>query len=535
MNRRILYTALLSILVAMGISFILDWAFPPEPTLSYESEKVIEESKSESIEDSLLSHIEIINESNEEDFINFETDIYQGIFSTKNASLISLKFKNYEDEEGSLLELIKDGSSLYKENFSFEGASLPKDIFYSFFSEKDNQGVFLFKAQARVGEKILTLVKEYHFLENEYLFKVESKIQGESLDSLEDTLTFNLALPPHGQSDISTFYAYANKIKKISKKQEIESRWVGSNNRYLAWAVIPDKSYVMDWVKDSSSDLSVSWSNSLKGKDLISSFYVYLGPKDAKYLSLYEKSQDNAFGLSNLDLESLRQAGWFSWLENILAWLLGFFYEVVPNWGIAIILLTLMVKVLLYPLALKAQLSTASLQKVQPELKALQEKYKDDPPKLQQEMQKIYQKYGVNPLGGCLPILIQIPIFIALYGLFNTYLEFRGAVFIPHWITDLSLPESIYSFGFALPFLGWTHLRLLPIIMLATQFLSAKVNASTAQAATMSPSQQKLLFYGMPTIFFFILYNMPSGLLVYWIVNNILTVGQQIYLKKYLA
>lgn len=534
MNRRILYTALLSILVAMGISFILDWFFPPEPTLSYEPDKGIEQIEADSKKDSILSNIEVINESSDEDFINFQTDVYEGVFSTKNASLISLKFKDYEDEEGSLLELLEEGKSLYQEDFLFDGILIPRDIFYTFSS--DESGVFNFKAQVKVEGNLLTLTKKYHFIENEYLFKVESKAQGHSFDELKDALVFNLALPPHGQGDISTFYTYTNKMKKISKKQEIEGRWAGSTNRYLAWAVIPSSTSVpMSWTKDSASDLSISWSNVLDGKEINSSFYVYLGPKDSKYLSLYNKTQNNYFGLSGLDLQSLRQSGWFSWLENILAWLLGFFYEVIPNWGIAIILLTFMVKVLLYPLSLKAQLSTASLQKVQPELKALQEKYKDDPAKLQQEMQKIYQKYGVNPLGGCLPILIQIPIFIALYGLFNSYLEFRGAVFIPHWITDLSLPESIYSFGFALPFLGWTHLRLLPIIMLATQFLSAKVNASTPQAATMSPSQQKLLFYGMPTIFFFILYNMPSGLLVYWIVNNILTVIQQIYLRKYSA
>lgn len=534
MNRRILYTALLSILVAMGISFILDWFFPPDPILSYESNKTLEQNESEYKENSIIEMVEIITQSADEDFINFETDIYEGIFSTKNASLVSLKFKNYEDEEGSLLELLSEGTSLYQENLLLDGVPLPKDIFYSFSSP--SPGFFSFKAQVKLKDDLLTLTKEYHFPDDEYLFKINAKILGDSLDNLNSTLTFPLVLPPHGQGDISTFYAYTNKLKKITKKQDIEGRWAGSTNRYLACAVIPSSpSLIMNWIKDSSSNLSVFWEGLSEKGGINSTFYVYLGPKDAKSLSIYNKSQDNYFGLDNLALQNLRQAGWFSWLENVLAWLLGFFYEVVPNWGVAIILLTLMVKVLLYPLSLKAQLSTASLQKVQPELKALQEKYKEDPAKLQQEMQKIYQKYGVNPLGGCLPILIQIPIFIALYGLFNSYLEFRGAIFIPHWITDLSLPESIYSFGFALPFLGWTHLRLLPIIMLATQFLSAKVNASTPQAATMSASQQKLLFYGMPTIFFFILYNMPSGLLVYWIVNNILTVIQQIYLRRYSA
>jgi len=134
----------------------------------------------------------------------------------------------------------------------------------------------------------------------------------------------------------------------------------------------------------------------------------------------------------------------------------------------------------------------------------------------------------VNPLGGCLPLLAQFPFFIAMYGLFNNHFDLRGATFIPGWITDLSAPDVIFSFGdFTIPLIGWTALRGLPIIFVGTQLLSTKF---TQTATTSSSSgQMKFMQFGLPIIFFFILYNVPSGLLVYWIFSNLLTVAQQYY------
>ena len=174
------------------------------------------------------------------------------------------------------------------------------------------------------------------------------------------------------------------------------------------------------------------------------------------------------------------------------------------------------------------------MQSVAPKIKELQEKYKDNKQKMNAEMAELYKKEGYNPLSGCLPMLLQIPIFFAMYNLFNNHFDLRGAMFIPGWIPDLSLPESVWSFkeGVKLPILGWTALRLLPFIYVGSQLLYGKVTQTPDQQ---SNTQMKLMLYVMPIVFFFILYDVPSGLLIYWIFSNLLTMVQQVAINKYLA
>lgn len=258
-------------------------------------------------------------------------------------------------------------------------------------------------------------------------------------------------------------------------------------------------------------------------------FYFYAGPKTPAVLDNYQNAADNAWGQSDLEFQEIQESRLlFGWLENILKAVLNVIVRVVPNYGIAIIILTFMVKLLLYPLTRKSYESNARMQAVQPKMQELREKYKDNQQKVNEEMAKLYKKEGVNPLGGCLPLLAQFPFFIAMYGLFNNHFDLRGATFIPGWITDLSAPDVIFSFGdFTLPLIGWTALRGLPIIFVGTQLLSTKF---TQTATTSSSSgQMKFMQFGLPIIFFFILYNVPSGLLVYWIFSNLLTVAQQYY------
>jgi YidC/Oxa1 family membrane protein insertase len=174
------------------------------------------------------------------------------------------------------------------------------------------------------------------------------------------------------------------------------------------------------------------------------------------------------------------------------------------------------------------------MQTLAPRIKEIQEKYKDNTQKMNQEMAAFYKKEGYNPLSGCLPMLIQIPIFFAMYNLFNTHFDLRGAMFIPGWIPDLSMPEAIWNFpgGTRLPLLGWNALRLLPFIYVGSQLLYGKVTQTPDQQ---SNTQMKFMLYAMPLIFFFVLYDVPSGLLLYWIMSNILTMVQQLSINKYIS
>jgi YidC/Oxa1 family membrane protein insertase len=181
----------------------------------------------------------------------------------------------------------------------------------------------------------------------------------------------------------------------------------------------------------------------------------------------------------------------------------------------------------------KGSEATLRMQSISPKIKELQVKYKDNPQKMNAEMAELYKKEGYNPLSGCLPMLLQFPIFFAMYNLFNNHFDLRGAMFIPGWIPDLSLPEFILEFpAHPIPILHWTALRLLPFIYVGSQILYAKVTQTPDQQGN---TQMKMMLYVMPIIFFFILYDVPSGLLVYWIFSNVLTMVQQIAINKYLA
>jgi YidC/Oxa1 family membrane protein insertase len=210
------------------------------------------------------------------------------------------------------------------------------------------------------------------------------------------------------------------------------------------------------------------------------------------------------------------------------------FYKLIPNYGVAIILLTLVVKIVFFPLTRKSSESTLRMQAVAPKIKEIQEKYKGNPQKMNAEMAELYKKEGYNPVSGCLPMPLQLPIFFAMYSLFNNHFDLRGAGFIPGWIPDLSLPEAIWNFpeGVRLPLLGWTALRLLPFIYVGSQLLYGKATQTPDQK---NNTQMKMMLYVLPIVFFFILYDMPSGLLIYWIFSNLLTMVQQLVINKYLA
>jgi YidC/Oxa1 family membrane protein insertase len=257
-------------------------------------------------------------------------------------------------------------------------------------------------------------------------------------------------------------------------------------------------------------------------------FRFFVGPKVPTVLRQYDDAEDNAFGTNNLELTGVLETRFLlGWLENILKFILQLINRVVPNYGIAIIILTILVKALLWPLTHKSYQSTAKMQSLAPKIQEIKDKYSDNPNKVNQETAALYKKEGVNPLGGCLPMLLQFPFFIAMFGLFNNHFDLRGATFIPGWIDDLSSPESILNFGdFTLPILGWNDLRLLPIIFVGTQLITSKITQTPSSG---SNSQMKMMTYALPIVFFFILYNMPSGLLVYWIFSNVLTAGQQYY------
>ncbi len=236
------------------------------------------------------------------------------------------------------------------------------------------------------------------------------------------------------------------------------------------------------------------------------SYKVYAGPRDATWLKKYDR-----------EFKTLLSRGMLGGLRNLLLVSLKFFYRYTHNYGVAIILLTIAIKIILFPLTHKSFKSMKKMQELQPQMKHLQEKYKDDPQQLNKEMMELYRKHNANPLGGCLPLLLQMPILIAFYQMLSRSIELKGAYFI-WWIKDLSAPDSVPGLPFSL--------NILPILMIISMIVQQKMTPSTAS------KEQQRAFMFMPIMFGIMFYNLPSGLVLYWLVNNVATILQQELIKR---
>lgn len=329
-------------------------------------------------------------------------------------------------------------------------------------------------------------------------------------------------LLPNGKHDLRRF-----KPEKKDVIQEILHPivWIAVRNKYFAHILVPDTPCDAAFVascghpNDRLVSPFVAFSIPPLPPAHTASWHatLYAGPKAYELLKALPARLGR--GKDYLDLLNL---GWFSFLAKpILLYGLKGIYQYTHSYGIAIIILTIVVKLLTWPLQTKSYDSMQRMQKLQPELKKLQEQFKNDPRRLQHEQMLLYRKHGVNPLGGCLPILLQIPIFIALYQALSNAIELWGASF--WWIKDLSLPDTVAHLPFALPFLG-SAINPLPLLMTAATIAQQMLTPHTGDKT------QKQMAYLMPVIFLFFFYNMPSGLVLYWFVSQILSAAQMLYL-----
>ncbi|MCL2069728.1 MAG: membrane protein insertase YidC [Treponema sp.] len=401
-----------------------------------------------------------------------------------------------------------------------------------------------------------TMLKRYEFKEDEYMFDLTVAMDGgHSVSSFDFhgaayTLIFSPQIGPYFERldqryEYRNYYSYRGRLRN-ERVNEREPTVIGSNP---SWAAIAGKYFTLvalpyvnqfDLVFSAQSESGIPSASRLfitrppSGSSRIEDRYLfYLGPKNQETLSTYERG-DNAFRLRETGLvEIANTRGFLAPLENLLKWFLMLFHGLIPNYGVAIILLTILVKLVLFPLTKKSSEATLRMQALAPKIKEIQEKHKGNTQKMNAEMAEFYKREGYNPLSGCLPMLLQLPIFFAMFSLFNNHFDLRGAMFIPGWIPDLSLPEYIFLFpeGVRIPLLGWNAFRLLPFLYVGSQMLYSKFTITPAQQ---SNPQMKMMLYVLPVVFFFVLYDMPSGLLIYWIMSNLLTMVQQIGLNKYM-
>ena len=255
------------------------------------------------------------------------------------------------------------------------------------------------------------------------------------------------------------------------------------------------------------------------GETITRDFEYYAGPKKYGILSKLDRHRDKVM------LHAWRGWGWFREVCILLLKTLNAINAVIPNYGVAIILLTIIVRVLFWPITHKGTENMKKMQKIQPLVTQIREKYKSDPQKMQQETMALYREHKVNPMMGCLPMLVQIPVFIALFTVLRSAVELRFAPFL--WIADLSEPERLIEFGFTVPLIGWDCLNILPIVMTGTMVWQQKLTPSSGD-----PQQQKMMATIMPVMMLVLLYNMASALMLYWSVSQSLAILQLVLQKR---
>ena len=347
----------------------------------------------------------------------------------------------------------------------------------------------------------------------------------------KDPDTWTIHIGPMGVfNDAANYDVNYKDLDEGPSTRDFQSKggWIGFTDKYWLSALVPgkDADVAAQFRKGAGTqyqaDVALDSTMLAPGKSVTQTLRLFVGAKEVKTLQAYERGGVKLF-------DRAIDWGWFYWFEQPIFALLHWLFETLGNFGVAIICLTFVVRGLMFPVAQRQFASMAAMRAVQPKMKALQEKYKDDKPRLQQEMMALYKTEKVNPLAGCLPIFIQIPIFFALYKVLMLTIEMRHQPFVL-WIKDLSAPDPLHIlnlFGL-LPFTppSFLGIGVLALLLGISMYFQFKLNP-----AQMDPMQQQI-FSIMPWMMMFIMAPFAAGLLVYWITNNCLSMAQQWWLYK---
>jgi YidC/Oxa1 family membrane protein insertase len=461
--------------------------------------------------------------------IRVETPLYTATFTTDGAALKSFRLKDYRsalDKKSNPVELITIENGMpapLTVSFQDGGIVNPAGAVY----EANVDTLTITKSAPKSGQLIFTceypgavkIEKVFTFQPAKYSFDLEVRVLNLSANPLNQGL--NLAwhqyvnpaveTDKYGHEGPVSFVAQKidrEEVKKLGAEKVIgpNASWAGFETKYFIASLVPQNPSLTSVAiaKDGKNMVSVT----LKGtKSVIPpgqagsfAYSLYLGPKDYSLLKAQGIGLEYAIDFGD----------WLKWLAMPMLIVLKFLYGYVHNYGIAIIILTTLIKIIFWPLGNKSYKSMKEMQKLQPKMNELKERYKNDKTRMSQETMALYKSHNVNPMGGCLPMLIQIPVFFGLYKTLLYAIELRHSPFF-WWIKDLSEKDPYY---------------ITPLIMGATMFIQQKMTPSSAD-----PMQAKVMLL-MPVIFTFMFLNFPSGLVIYWLFNNVLSIGQQYYVNK---
>ena len=505
--------------------------------------------------------IPVENDQLKERTTTIETDLLIVTLSSRGGEIVSLKLREQLDDDGPVDMVFKGESEIDPFFVIFGGPNgEPVDAIFDQRIRGDYSISYTREFLAPPGEDGVshpfTLIKTYNFEPGTYMFELEVTIENSvndfpnlDVNGFAYTLGYGPQIGPKFESlsargETRSYYTYVDGKRENNRMNRtgqivLNTRfgWAGIVGKYFALiGIADDADYTLTFNQPAVDDLPATSFmylsrpaiRSSKNSDL---YRFYAGPRIRSTLGLFNDINDNPYGLADRNLDdAVDSSALLGWLMAILKFFLDLFYRIIPNYGIAILLLTIFVKILLFPITRKSYESTSKMQAINPQVTEIREKFKDNSNRMNQEMVALYKREKVSPLGGCLPILLQMPIFLAMYRVMSSHFALRGAPFF-WWISDLSEPETIFNFApVTLPILGWSDLRLLPILFVATQVLSSK---TMQQPGAQSNKNMKMMTTLMPVFFFFILYNVPSGLLLYWITTNVLTSVQQKIISYY--
>jgi len=470
--------------------------------------------------------------------ITIETDLYTAIISEDGGAIRSFILKEHKEthaKESPGMQLVKTDAALGAPlQFSW-GSLVGTQLLY----ESQLSGIKLSAAenkkelrlQARTASGIV-IERVFGFANDSYLIdmRVTVKNGGETVlqgvpqlhlvgkhflgvDSPAEGFLF---AGPASYLNGQLHEVKADDFKDGPKTLQGNIDWAGYTSNYFLCGIIPLEGSGVSFTMQGNNDLTrmqlVGNLDSLApGAVKDYSYQVFFGPKKLTMLKELGHNLDRSVDF-----------GWFDVIAKPTLWLLNWFYSFCRNYGIAIILVTILFKAIFWPISQKGMKSMKNMQKLQPKMAKIKEKYKGDPAKMNQEVMNLYKTYKVNPLGGCLPMVLQIPVFFALYKVLLMGIELRHAPFML-WITDLSAPDRLWI-GFDLPYLG--GLPVLTLLMGASMFFQQKLTPTTAD-----PTQAKIMMF-LPVIFTFMFLNFASGLVLYWFVNNLLSILQQVMINR---
>jgi len=309
------------------------------------------------------------------------------------------------------------------------------------------------------------------------------------------------------------------------EKTDGRTDWLAFKSKYFTGFIAPIQTQgirsEIELVKDKTSrDFNVSMDMGLsKTNSQQDEYVIALIPAEKALMSSYDLGIEKTLNRGGKLIRPFAVA---------LHWLMKFLYGLIPNYGVVILLMSILIKVVTFPLTQKSYSSMKRMQLVQPKIKELQEKYKNNQEVLQKKTMELYKEEKVNPMGGCLPMLLQMPILYGLFIVFRTAIELRGAPFML-WMQDLAAPDALFSFGISIPLLG-TDFNILPILMTVLMVVQQKLSGTGAMGTGQQAQQQKMMQWMMPAMMFFLFYRFPSGLVLYYLTFNALTILQQKFL-----